>query len=83
MSLTLKEFRELTKDLPEDYTVETTIEFGNPTSIRGTVNQVHLCPAEHSYSDQSHITLTQRTDGGEGVKVRKLVGLNEWETVKE
>ena len=80
MSLTLKQFRELTKDLPDDYTIETTIEFGNPHSIRGTVNQVHICPSDHTHSKQSFITLTQSEKQINGVKVRRLVGRNEWIT---
>lgn len=57
--LTLKKFRELTKDLPEDTIINTTIEFGAPHSIRGTINVVHIVPKEHSYAKENYITLTQ------------------------
>lgn len=61
MALTLKEFRELTKDLPEDMTINTTVEFGKENSIRGIINCVHIIPEEHSYAE-GHITLTQHND---------------------
>ena len=80
MSLTLKKFRELTKDLPEDYIINTTIEFGNPISIRGTINQVHIVPKEHSYSKESFITLTQ--DRGKDLVVKRWIGKNSPVTIE-
>lgn len=80
MSLTLKKFRELTKDLPGGMTINTTIEFGNPNSIRGTINEVHICKHPHTWSDDEHITLTQYE--GENLKVKKLADRNEWEDIE-
>lgn len=68
MSLTLKKFRELTENLNEDTIINTTIEFGNPNSIRGTINQVHIVPKEHSYANENHIILTQSKDPNFTVK---------------
>jgi len=62
MSLTLKKFRELTKDLPEDTLINSTIEFGNPNSIRGNINRIHIIPKEHSYAGENYIILTQDKD---------------------
>ena len=76
MKLTLKKFRELTKDLSGDYLIETTIEFGKPSSLRGIVNEVHICPSEHTHSGESFITLTQ--DMNDNVRVKQLIGKNEW-----
>jgi len=79
MSLTLKEFRKITKDMPEDTIINSTIEFGKEWSIRGTITCVHLCPLEHTYSDDSHITLTQHSEPDQDkLIVKKLIGKNEW-----
>lgn len=82
MSLTLKRFRELTKDMPEDTIINTTVEFGNEWSIRGTINCVHLCPVEHSHSEDTHITLTC-IESDKDLTVRRLVGKNSWESNDE
>lgn len=68
MSLTLKKFRELTKDLDERTEINTTIEFGNPNSIRGVIDQIHIVPKEFAYSKESYIVLTQSKDGNFRVK---------------
>ena len=79
--LTLKKFREITKDMPEDTTMNTTIEFGKEWSIRGTIDCIHLCPEEHSYSRENHVTLTQSKKGN--FVVKRLTGLNKWETLED
>ncbi len=79
MSLTLKKFRELTKDMPDDMTINTTIRFGKENSIRGVINMIHICEHPHTWSDDAHLTLTQHK--GTDLRVKKLVGRNEWEEV--
>ena len=74
MSLTLKEFRELTKDLPEDTIIGTTIEYGNPISLRGVINEIHIVPKEHSYSKENYLTLTQHK--GKELIVKKWIDKN-------
>ena len=84
MSLTLKKFRELTKDLPDDTYVETTIEFGKPNSLRGVINQVHIIPKEHSYTNEGHITLTQcELKSKFSLVVKKWVGKNNPMVIEE
>lgn len=83
MSLTLKKFRELTKDWPEETIINTTIEFGNEWSIRGTINCIHMCPKEHTYANEQHISLACTTEEkleGKELVVRDLVGKSEWST---
>ena len=81
MKIELKEIsvRELTKDLPEDTVLNTTIEFGNEWSIRGTINCLHIVPKENAYSDESHITMAC-IETEEELVVRDCVGKNEWKT---
>lgn len=78
--LTLGKFRELTKDMPDDTTMNTTVEFGKEWSLRGSINCIHVCSNEHSYSSDSHIILTQQVENKDKVIIRKLVGKNKWET---
>lgn len=80
MSLTLKEFREITKDLPGETVVNTTVEFGNEWSIRGVVNCIHIAPTEHTYSKNGYVALTQCDS--DSLVIRQLTGKNEWKKRK-
>ena len=83
MSLTLKQFRELTENLPDETVINTTIEFGRPNSLRGIINQVHIVPKEHSYSDETYITLTQNDTENIELLVKKWIDKNKPETILE
>tara|TARA_R100001086_G_scaffold249569_1_gene189760 strand:+ start:1444 stop:1704 length:261 start_codon:yes stop_codon:yes gene_type:complete len=56
--LTLKKFKELTKNLPDNTILNTTIEFGNPNTLRGVINEIHIVPKKHSYSKEGYIVLS-------------------------
>lgn len=81
MSLTLKQFRELTKDMPDDTAICVPIESGREWSINGKINFVHLATSEHSYSSSNIITIGQSIDIIENLVVKKLVDKNTWEVI--
>ena len=79
MSLTLGLFRELTKDLPSNFKINTTVEFGSKSSLRGIVNVLQIASKEYSHSNENYIVLTQ-DKGIEKNKVllETLTDFNNW-----
>lgn len=77
--LTLKKFRELTENMPEDTILNSTVEFGDPNAIRGVINQVHIVRKKHSYSKENYIVLTQ--DIGDDLIVKEWIGKNTYKHV--
>jgi len=77
MKLTLKLFRELTKDFDENATICVPVT-NKEWSIKGLPNFIHLESSEHSYSETSSIILGQCKELKEDFVIRELVDKNEW-----
>lgn len=73
--LTLKQFRELTKDFDENAVICVPSD-GMENGLNLLVNFIHLAPEEHSHGNNSIITLGQTyTDC---LKIKRLIGKNTW-----